>query len=139
MPAELPRINQWIYQTLSGDATVTGVVGTRIYAEEAPQGAIFPLILFAHIGNVDIVRAFGDGRLAKNIYLVRVVAQGSSSDPIKAVADRFDTLLLKRNVTVDGVRIAYVQHDQHAFRKDSENGVPVVYLGSYYLIFSQPA
>lgn len=139
MPAELARVNQWMYSTLSTDPTITSVVGTRIYAEQAPQGVTFPLVLFAHIGNVDVAHAFGNQRLAKVIYLVRAVAQGSSVNPIKSVADRFDPLLLVKNVVVDGVRIAYVQHFQHHIRQDMENGVPVAYLGSYYNIFCQPA
>src|SRR4051812_22488358 len=111
MPAELARVEQWMYTTLVADATVTGIVGTRIYADEAPQGATFPLIIFAHIGNVDVLRSGSNGRMAKLIYLVRVVGMGSStSGSLKTVADRFDTLLLVQNVTVDGVRIAYVQH-----------------------------
>lgn len=140
MTAELVRIEQWIYQTLAADPTITGVVGNRIYAEIAPQGATFPLVLFAHIGNVDVVRAMNNGRMAKSIVLVRVVGTGTSTQGnLKTVADRFDAVLLQSNVTFDGVRIAYVQHDQHAIRKDAENGIPMVYIGSYYLVFSQPA
>ena len=140
MTAELPTIEKWIYQQLAGDATVTGIVGNRIYSEIAPQGAIFPLVLFAHIGNVDVLRAGRNGRMAKNIFLVRAIGEGSSTTGVlKTVADRFDPLLLKNNQEIDDVRIAYVQHDQHAIRKDAESGKPMVYVGSYYLVFSQPA
>lgn len=128
-----------MYSTLVADATVLGICGTRVYADEAPQDAVFPLIVFAHIGNVDILRSGNNGRFAKNIFLVRAIDLGSStSGNLKTVADRFDPLLLVQNVTVDGVRIAYVQHDQHAIRKDSQDGRPVSYLGSYYLVFTQP-
>jgi hypothetical protein len=140
MPAELARVEQWMYTTLAADTTVSSIVGTRIYADEAPQQAAYPMVLFAHIGNVDIIRTGGNGRMAKVIYLVRAVGLGSSTaGNLKTVADRFDPLLLVQNVTVDGVRIAYVQHDQHHIRKDSESGVPVSYIGSYYLVFTQPA
>jgi hypothetical protein len=139
MTAELARVEQWLYSTLAADPTIAGVVGTRIYADEAPQEAAFPLIVFAHIGNVDVLNSFGNGRVAKVIYLVRAVAKGSSVNPILSVADRFDPLLLVNNVTVGTTYINYVQHFQHAIRKDSENGVPLSYLGSYYYIFCQPA
>lgn len=139
MPAELARVEQWMYTTLAADATVTSLCGTRIYADEAPQGATFPLIVFAHIGNVDVIRAGNNGRMAKVIYLVRAVGKGSSTaGDLLTVADRFDPLLLVQNVTVNGVRIAYVQHDQHHIRKDSQDGVPMSYIGSYYLVFTQP-
>ena len=140
MSAELLRVEQWMYSTLIADATVTGVVGTRIYADEAPQEAQFPLVLFAHIGNVDSFRAMANGRMTKSIFLVRVIDMGSTvSGNMKTVADRFDPLLLVSNVTVDGVKISYVQHDQHHVRKDDEDGIPLSYLGSYYLVFHQPA
>lgn len=139
MPAELARVEQWMYSTLTTDATVAGICGTRVYADEAPQEAAFPLIVFAHIGNVDVLRSGNNGRMAKIIYLVRAIDRGSStSGTIKTVADRFDPLLLVNNVTVDGVRIAYVQHDQHHIRKDAQDGVPTAYIGSYYLVFTQP-
>jgi hypothetical protein len=139
MPAELARVEQWMYSTLAGDATVSSIVSTRIYADEAPQEAAFPMIIFAHIGNVDILRSGSNGRFAKNIYLVRAIGRGSSvQGDILTVADRFDPLLLVSNVTVNSVRIAYVQHDQHAIRKDSSDGIPVAYIGSYYLVFTQP-
>src|SRR5262245_51343272 len=125
MSAELARVEQWIYSQLVGDATVTGVVGTRIYADEVPQGVAFPLVLFAHIGNVDTLRPFGTGRVNKAIFIVRAVGQGSSAQgSLKTVADRFDTLLLTAGVTVDGVHLS-TQHDQHTIRKDSENGIPL--------------
>jgi hypothetical protein len=140
MAAELARVEQWMYATLAADPTIAGVVGSRIYADEAPQGTDFPLVIFAHIGNVDVVRALGNGRMAQAIYLVRAVDKGSStSGGLKTVADRFDPLLLVQNVVVDGVRINYVQHDQHHIRKDATSGVPYSYLGSYYLVFCQPA
>ncbi len=139
MPAELARVEQWMYTTLAADATVNSIVADRIYADEAPQGALFPMVIFAHIGNVDILRSGSNGRFAKNIFLVRAIDRNSSvSGNLTTVADRFDVLLLVQNVTVNGVRIAYVQHDQHAIRKDSQDGVPVSYLGSYYLVYTQP-
>src|SRR5580765_1409819 len=120
-----------MYTTLAADATVAAAVGMRIYADEAPQEATFPMIIFAHIGNVDVLRSGANGRMAKNIFLVRAIDKGSSTaGTIKTVADRFDPLLLVQNVTVDGVKIAYVQHDQHAIRKDSSDGIPVSYIGS---------
>ena len=54
MPAELARVEQWMYSTLSGDATVNSIMGTRIYADEAPQGTGFPLIIFAHRKAIEI-------------------------------------------------------------------------------------
>jgi hypothetical protein len=137
--AELARVEQWMYSVLSGDPTISGIVGTRIYADEAPQEAAFPLVIFAHIGNIDILRGGAGSHVSKVIYLVRAVDKSSSiQGNLKTVADRFDPLLLVGNTTVGDVKLS-TQHDQHHVRRDSEFGVPMVYLGSYYLVFTQPA
>jgi len=128
-----------MYSVLSGDATISSIVGARIYADEAPQEAAFPLIVFAHIGNIDILRGGAGSRVSKVIYLVRVVDQNSTvQGTVKTVADRFDPLLLVGNTTVGDVKLS-TQHDQHHVRRDSEFGIPTVYMGSYYLVFVQPA
>lgn len=140
MPNQVYSTRKWIFETLSADATITGVVGQNIFAEEAPQDATFPMVVFAHIGNVDTLRVGHSGYVNKAIWLVRVVAQGSSVDGnVNTVAERFNPLLLQQNVFVDDIRINYVQHDQDHIRADSQEGVPLSYLGSYYLVFSQPA
>lgn len=140
MPNGVYSTRKWIYQTLSADATITGVVGTRIFAEEAPQESTFPMVVFSHIGNVDTFRPWSFGYVNKAIWLVRVVVEGSSVDGnAVTVAKRFNPLLLQKNIVVDDVRINLVQHDQDHVRADSQEGVPLSYLGSYYLVFSQPA
>lgn len=137
--ADLARVQQWLYTTLSGDATIAGVVGSRVFAEQAPQEAELPLVLFAHIGNVDVLRTIGLGRVARTLWLVRAVGNGESvQGSLRTVADRFDPLLIKSNIVVDNVLINTVQHDQFHVRSDAETGVPVSYIGSYYLIFCQP-
>lgn len=140
MPNGVYATRKWIYGQLTGDATVTGVVGANIFAEEAPQEATFPMIVFAHIGNVDTFRATSEGYVNKAIWLVRVVVAGSSVEgDALTVAERFNSLLLQSNIVIGDVRINLVQHDQDHVRSDSQQGVPLSYLGAYYLVFTQPA
>ncbi len=111
MPADLARVEQWMYSTLAADATVASICGTRIYSEQAPQGSAFPMVLFAHIGNIDVVRALGNGRLSKVIYIVRAVGMGSSTQgAIKTVADRFDPLLLVQGPAAQPPRQSVAGH-----------------------------
>lgn len=140
MPNGLYATRKWIYSQLSGDATITGIVGANIFTEEAPQEATFPMLVFAHIGNVDSFRATNYGYVNKAIWLVRVVVAGSSVEgSAVTVAERFNPLLLKNNVVVGDVRINLVQHDQDHVRADSQSGIPLSYLGAYYLVFTSPA
>lgn len=139
--AELASVQQWIYTQLASDATINAAVGSRIYANAAPQNTIMPLLTFAFIGGVDVVHTIGNARATMAIYLVRAVAKGNSTAPIEAAAAQFDALLDPGigGVTVDGVTICSVVHDQPHMRSDAEYGVPAVYLGSYYRVFFYPA
>lgn len=141
MVAEWSRVNSWMWGVLSGDATLTAAVGGRIYADEAPQGAASPMVIFAYLGGTTRIRTLGGRHLLTALYLVRAIDQGSSYEPIEPLADRIDALLslsgqgtVERDVLITACRI-----DQPHQRKDSSEGVPVVYLGGFYRVDFQPA
>lgn len=140
MVAEHARVNAWVWSVLSSDSTLNTAVSGRIYAEEAPQGAPAPMVIFANLGGSTRVRTFGRHVLT-SLYLVRAIAEGSSFDAITPIADRIDVLMVVPDggTVVDGVRITRVRIDQPHQRKDSSEGKPVVYLGGIYRIDYQPS
>lgn len=140
MVAEHARVNVWLWNVLSGDSVLNTGVSGRIYAEEAPQGAPAPMVIFANLGGSTRVRTLR-GHVLTSLYLVRAIADGSSFDVIAPLADRIDAVLIVPDggTIVDGVRITSVRIDQPHQRKDSENGKPVVYMGGIYRIDYQPA
>ena len=142
MAADLSRVNKWLYAHLSADSIISTGSGGRIYADEAPQGAVTPLVLYAFLGGSDRLLALR-GRLSSVLYLVRAVNDGSSYDSIVTIADRIDELLTTaipdQGTVVDDTRITSCYREQPHQRKDSSFGVPVVYLGGYYRITFQPA
>lgn len=140
MVAEHARVNVWLWNILSGDFILNTAVSGRIFAEEAPQGALAPMVIFANLGSSTRVRTLR-GHVLSSLYLVRAIAEGSSFAAITPLADRIDALV---NVSdggtiVDGVRITRARIDQPHQRKDSSEGKPVVYLGGIYRIDYQPA
>lgn len=140
MSADSTRVDQWLYQTLSGNQTLSTAVGGRIYVDMAPQGATFPLVLFAFLGGADKVLTFRS-RFTNAIYLVRAVGDGSSYSPIRSIADRIDALLSTvpdNGIIVDDIRIASCNREQPHQRMDMERGKPTVYLGGFYRIRYQP-
>jgi len=141
MSADVTRIDQWIYSTLSSNATLNTLVGGRIYGDMAPQGATFPLILFSFLGGADKVLTFRS-RFTNAIYLIRAVGRGSSFNSVEEVADGIDTLLSQipdNGIVVRDIRIASCTREQPHQRKDMESGVPTVYLGGFYRIRYQPS
>lgn len=139
MPADLTRVDQWIYSVLHGDVELNAAVSGRIYADQAPQGVVFPLVLYSFLGGADKTVTFTT-RLTNAIFLVRAVGSGSSFTPLEFLADQIDALMAvpERGTVVRDVRITTVTREQPHQRKDMENGVPTVYLGGFYRIKYQP-
>lgn len=140
MTADMTRVNQWLSQMMASDQTIVSVVGTRIYADEAPQTALTPLVVYAFMGGSDKLLTF-DGRLTSALYLIRAIAKSESYQSVEAVADRIDDILHvpDMGVVVRDTRITSCNREQPHQRKDSSEGVPVVYLGGFYRIRWQPA
>jgi hypothetical protein len=140
VPADLTRVNEWMWQTLHGDVALTSLVNGRIYADEAPQQATLPMVVYAYLGGSDKLLTF-NARLTSVLYLVRAIADGSSYDPIEAAADRIDDALKlpTQGTIIRDTRITTCQREQPHQRKDSLYGVPIVYLGGFYRIHFQPA
>jgi hypothetical protein len=142
LSADLSRVDKWLYSHMAADNIINTASGGRIYADEAPQGAATPMVLYAFLGGSDRLLSFR-GRLSSVLYLIRAVNEGSSYDSILAVADRIDELLTTaisdQGTVVDDTRITACYREQPHQRKDQAFGVPVVYLGGYYRITFQPA
>jgi len=141
MSADLTRIDEWLYSTLSANITLNTAVSGRIYGDMAPQGTNYPLILFSFLGGADKVLTF-KSRFTNAIYLIRAVGKGSSYNSVESLADLVDILLSQipdNGTVVRDIRISSCTREQPHQRKDMENGVPVVYLGGFYRIRYQPA
>lgn len=140
MVAEIARVNVWMRSVLASDSTLNTAVSGRIYGEEAPQGAAVPMVIFAYLGGSTRVRTLR-GHVLTALYLVRAIAEDVGFDALTPLADRIDAVMTVPDggTVVDGVRITKIRVDQPHQRKDSSEGVPVVYLGAIYRVDFQPA
>lgn len=140
MTADLSRVDQWLWNVLNGDAALATAVGGRIYVDEAAEGAVAPMVVYAYMGGADRLLTL-TARLSTALYLIRAIGDGSSYDAIENIADRIDAVLVVPAVgtIVRDVRISSCQREQPHQRKDAQFGVPTVYLGGFYRIRFQPA
>jgi hypothetical protein len=140
VPADLTRVDEWIYSVLNSDLQLATAVNHRIYVDQAPQNVTYPLVLYSFLGGADKVVTLRT-RLTNAIFLIRAVGTGSSFAPLETMADRIDALMdvPEAGVIIRGVRISTVTREQPHQRKDMENGVPTVYLGGFYRIKYQPS
>ena len=89
---EIGRAQKWIYDKLVADPDVEDVIGTRVYANQAPEGVDFPLILFSFQGGFD-TRGNGTCRIQTNpVFQIKVICESAPDDDVLLVADRIDEL-----------------------------------------------
>lgn len=134
---EVLRVDQWLYATLTGDATLAAAVSTRCYSDVAPQGAAFPLLLFTMMDGTDVM-GVGTARIMVNaIYQVKVIGQGPSYSPLKPIADRIDAVLQgKTGSVVDGVILACTR-EQPIRYMEIAGETQYRHLGGLYRVFVQ--
>lgn len=133
------RGNEWLYTVLSGDATITGLVGSRIYDGLAPQGAALPFVVFNFQGGVDLrgvgtVRVFNSG-----LYQVKAICQGESYAPAAAIADRIDELIHGNRGSVSDGSVVDCVREQPLTLIEQQNGVQYRHVGGLYRIIVQEA
>jgi hypothetical protein len=121
-----------LYSTLSGGtALVTELGGTAIYAEQAPDGASLPYIVFSH--QAGMVQNITHSNLRDDTWFVRGYAA------TRAQANRIDGLveglLHKKTLTVSGFTNFWtVKTEQVAFIENPPSGTRVYMAGGMYQI-----
>jgi len=124
-------IQKWIYDTLSADSTLAGLLAGQkaknyqqgIYAEIAPEkDAIsqkmpqLPYIVFSRAGSdsSDQFVICGSRYLTSPLFRVTIWDQSNGSlsyKNLKSIADRVDVLLDQQNETIDGISYLSQRYD----------------------------
>lgn len=140
MANELAGADRFLYQTLAADPTLSALIGTRIYAGLAPQGATFPYLVFSHQGGLDRLTTGGQSRVfTRPVYTVKVVSQKTSYAEADTIASQVDAVLLAGSgpVVVDGVTYQVMScHRTEPFRYlEPAAGSQYRHVGGYYTLF----
>jgi len=96
-----------IYGILSGDATLTALVSTRIYPEAAPQNAANPCIVYS-----ESTPEFNDNKSGVShldVNLVQVDIYASTISVRNTIGARVRTLLDRYSGTVNSINIQSMQ------------------------------
>lgn len=136
MSSEVAAAETWLYGVLSGDATLTSLGVTGVYAYQAPETARFPYVLFQHQGGAD-VRGVGPTRIMANmLYVVRGVTDGPLS-ALVSINSRIDALLQAQSGSnVNGVVLACVREQPFVMNEPAE-GRTFRHLGGVYRLWAQ--
>jgi hypothetical protein len=84
---------RWLYQVLTGDTELTGLVGDRVYGSIAPREAAFPYVIYQVQAGAD-VRGVGPARIMTDlVVVVKVVGRAQTFEGLETIANRIDGLL----------------------------------------------
>jgi hypothetical protein len=137
MSHEVLWVDRWLYGLLTGDPTLTGLVGGRVYGYVAPDDAALPFVVYSHQGGSD-VRGNGPTRfMVSLLYQVKVVGAGASFQPLKPIADRLDELLQGASGTVSDGRVLACVREQPVAYTEVDNGVVYRHAGGLWRIHAQ--
>ena len=140
MANEIVLVDKWLYGLLSADATLTGLVSTRIYSYLTPTGAGFPSVVYAHQGSMDVIAVGGIRIMNSGMYLVKAITQDNSmTGAAKSISDRIDTLLHGSVGTVTGGIVLACIRDYPIAYVEYLNGLRYNHCGGIYHIVAQGA
>jgi len=102
-------VRNGIYQKLVGTSAVTNLVGQRIYYEQAPTDADYPLIVFSKSSGTK-ERAMGANAFFRSTWLVKAIDRNTLPGPAEAIAAAVDNALDLGTITVSGRTLADLNH-----------------------------
>lgn len=141
MSDETLAADEWIYAKLTGDATMAGLIGARVYAEMAPPTAAYPFVVTSHLSSVDVPTHNQHRIMVSGIWLVRGIVQDFSFNAtLKAIAERIDVLLHRSTggTANGGTAAIFTSHREQPFRMAEEaEGKSFRHLGGQYRIYIQ--
>lgn len=128
----------WIEGALSGDDALSALVGERIYAGVAPQGATYPLVTFASLGGADTTAPGFRRILTQFRYALHCADRVGSIAALDAVAARVDALLHGKTAQwASGAFALGCQRERQMVLASQEAGVPTREIVLIYLLVIQ--
>lgn len=137
-----PAAERWLYAVLTGDGTLAGLVGTRVYFDSIPQDAAMPLIYVTQSSGRDLAGTGPNIYATRFAYAVRAVDEtppGGLTTALVNVADRLHTVLhAASGSNVDGAVMACVREQPFSMtERDPSTGRPYRHLGGIYRMWVQ--
>ncbi len=107
-----------------------------VFSEVIPQDQALPAIRFSDQAPADVNTFNANRVVATGLYLVAVVARGTSYGPLATAADRLDFLLHKKSGTLAPLSVIQSWRDG-AFRlAETEGDIQYRHLGGYYRVMA---
>lgn len=92
---EIPKIEAWIYAKITGSATITDLIGTRLHSYRAPEDEPKPFVLFNYQGpyNGGDLRGLGTVRvMTSTLWQIKLLTSGAPTDADITITNALDEL-----------------------------------------------
>jgi len=135
--AETVLTDTWLYETLTGDATLVGLLSDGVdgvVADEAEDDTTDPFVIFQLLDSADVY-AIGSVRvLTDATYAVQAVDEVGSYVSLGPIADRIDALLHDKTEVVTGGLICATRRERPIRYPETTHGKTYRHLGGLYRI-----
>lgn len=138
-------IRRAIYGKLSGDGTLTALLGTpptgvtkSIYHQEAPEGAAFPYVIFNKQAGTPYY-ALKSLAMDDEVWMVKGVDHSGGADSVDAIATRLNALLTDGSISISGSTQLYLRRESDVEYGEVTDGERYKHAGALYrLIYQSP-
>ena len=122
-----PRVYQWMYARLTGDAQVMAVFGTRVYRKVIPQAASYPpSLVMQYMGGGTLAVINGIRIWSDMLFMIKATGTNGQYTNLRNGMDRVDALLHRATGSVTGAQIIWCEQVNEVPIE------PVVYSGETY-------
>lgn len=132
---EVDAAEQFIFNALSGDATLTAMIG-GVFNTEAPQSVAFPFVIYQNMSAVDYA-AVGANRIWTNqVFMVKVVGDTADYSTLSPAVARIDVLLHRGSGTALAGIVWAAVREQVIRQPESVSGKPYRHSGALYRLYA---
>lgn len=129
-------VEQVIYSTLSGDATLTSLAPGGVWRGVAPTGTTGVYVVFNSMGEVDVY-ALASRAYTESDYQIKAIAPGESALPAWQAAERIEALLTDKALVMPAGRLLACRRNQVVSMTEADGGEQYQHAGGIYKITVQ--
>lgn len=129
---------QWLYSVLSGDSTLTALLGDGaqgIWRAYAPPSTVPPYVIMSYQSGSDVITMNAFRLMVSGLYQVKIVGPAANMTPLAQGAERIDQLLGLTSGTPTGAVVLACYREQPIFLDELVNGEVWSNAGGMYRLY----
>jgi hypothetical protein len=129
-------VDKHLVNTLSGDATLSGLIGSRIWKQLAPENSATPYLVFYPVAINDIPTVGQTGRIYSSaLYVIEAVSDVSYAS-LRTILTRIDALYNGvQNTVVDGLYVSSASREETVSQIETVGDFRYYRIGGRYRFF----